>query len=244
MKYKTGLLPSPEPPKLAFKTYLLPHLLPPIPPTFGHQYLYPRRGWGMLGNNVLGDCTVAGSMHAVMLWRSVIKKPVRFTTLDAKEDYFAITGGVDSGADMVAVAKYWQSIGFRDSKANRHKILAYMQTDPANLEHADAACFLFDAVGLGIEVGEAEMNDFSQGRPWDDPNTSVDGYHYVPYVGKDFDYRYVVTWGGIQPVTERWYKAKVNEVVPILSDEDLLADGKSEDGFDMDALMADLEAVG
>ncbi len=197
----------------------------------------------MLGNDRIGDCTVAGAMHAVMLWHAVINKPIRFTTLDATEDYFAITGGQDSGADMVTVAKYWRDTGFRDSHATRHKILAYLHVDAANLHNIDAACYLFDVVGLGITVGNQEERAFINRQPWTDPNSIVDGYHYVPMVGKDGKYRYVVTWGGLQPVTEEWFKAKVNEVVAVLSDENMIS-GKTLEGFDADALEADLEAVG
>lgn len=246
MKYKTGLIRSPQPPKLRFGAYFMPSLLPPVPAVFGHQDLFPKRGWGMLANGGRGavsDCTVAGGMHVCALWRKVVNKPVRFTDADAKQDYFAITHGEDSGADLTTMSKYWRDIGFRDSKNIRHKILAYMHTDPTNLEHVDAACWLFDAVGLGIKIGDAEMEAFDREQPWDNPNWPSDYYHYVPMVGKDTNYRHCVTWGGSQPFTEAWYKAKCEEVVPFLSDENLL-NGKSLEGFDVDALEADLEHIG
>lgn len=227
------------------RQYLLPQLLPPIPATFGHQNLYPSRGWGMLKNagpGAIGDCTVAGAMHVEMVWNAVVNKLARFTPLDAQDDYFAITGGHDDGADMVTVAKYWQNTGFRDSQANRHKILAYLHVDPANLEHIDAACYLFDAVGLGIEVGNGEMEAFNRYQPWNDPNWPVNGYHFIPMVGKDANYRKAVSWGGLVDLGQEWFKAKVGEVVAVLSDENLIA-GKSLEGFDLDALEADLEAI-
>ncbi len=196
----------------------------------------------MLGNDRIGDCTVAGAMHAVMLWRSVIDRPIRFTTLDATEDYFAITGGKDVGADMVTVAQYWRDTGFRDSLANRHKILAYLHVDAANLHNIDAACYLFDVVGLGVMVGNEEERAFINRQPWTNPRSTTDTYHYVPMVGKDGKYRYVVTWGGLQAITEEWFKAKVNEVVAVLSDENMIS-GKTLEGFDADALEADLEAL-
>ncbi len=226
-----------------FKQYFLPHLMPPVPAVFGHQNAYPPRGWGMLNNSVLGDCAVAGGMHVCQLWRQVINKPIRFTNADARQDYFAITGGGDDGMDMVTMAKYWQNIGFRDSRNIRHKILAYLHVDGTHLERVDTAAYLFDAVGLGISVGQQEMQEFTYRQPWANPNSIATGYHYVPMVGKDNDYRYVVTWGGLQAVTEAWLKAKVNEVVAVLSDENLIA-GRSLEGFDMDALEADLEGVG
>lgn len=249
VKYKTGLVRAPAPPKLELKSYLLPEALPPLPPVFGHQSIYAPRDWGMLNNNQIGDCTVAGAMHVVMLWRALAKKWVTFTPLDALEDYSAITGytpynpSTDTGADMVQVAKYWQSRGFRDSQANRHTILAYLHIDPANLEHIDTACYLFEAVGLGVSVGDEEEQAFVDSDPWGNPDSPVSGYHYVPMIGKNPQYRQVITWGGLQDITENWLKAKCTEVVAIISDENLI-NGKSAEGFDLDRLEHDLTELG
>jgi hypothetical protein len=194
------------------------------------------------GEGAIGDCTVAGAMHACMLWRKVVKKPVLFTDMDAQADYFAITGGGDDGVNMLDQANYWQKVGFRDSMGNRHQILAYMHIDPKNLDHVDAACYLFDVVGFGIAVGTEEEQDFDHGEPWDDPTSPVEGYHYVPMVYKDADHRTVITWGGEQAITQDWYEGKCNEVVAVLTDENLIS-GKSLEGFDLDRLKADLIAV-
>lgn len=234
MKYKTGLLSGP-PPMLRFGDYLKP-ALPPIPDAFGHQGLIGPKDWGMLLNDTYGDCTVAGAMHCVMLWNKITGRGVHFTNLDAKEDYFTITDGADDGADMVQVAKYWQKTGFRDSLARRHKIVAYVSVDPI-LSHIDAAAYLFDAVGLGIKVGQKEEDEFEAGEPWLVPGP-VDGLHYVPMIGKA-DYRKIVTWGGLQDVGEDWLESNVDQVVAMISSEALM-NGKSSEGFDMTALTTDL----
>lgn len=240
MKYKTGLIPMPRPPRLRFGFYADDAvLLPQVPDVFGHYNLYPARGWGMLGNDHLGDCTVAGAMHVVMLWRAAIGNPVIFTALDATEDYFSITGGSDSGVNMMQQGKYWQDVGFRDSTGQRHKILAYMHVDPTNLAHVDAACYLFDAVGWGVSVGPYEEQAFERGQPWAYPTYTIAGYHYVPMVGKDPQYRKIITWGGLQDVSEAWFKGRVGEVVAILTDENLQS-GKTLEGFNLDDLKADL----
>lgn len=241
MIFKTGLNPAPEPPRLEFKEYFLPLQLPPIPATFGHYGLIDAESWGMLANDRVGDCTVAGAMHCSMLWNKMTGTHVVFTDLDARDDYFAITGGGDTGVDIVQQASYWKKTGFRDNHNRRHKIGAYLQIDATRLDHIDAAVYLFGAVGFGVAVGDREEQEFLHHQPWTSPGP-VDGYHYVPMVGKDPDWRKVVTWGGLQDVGEGWLDAQLKEVVAMVSAEALVG-GKSMEGFDMEALLADLEAL-
>lgn len=249
MKYKTGLRPSPHPPKLRFADYFVGAALPAVPATFGHYNSYPPRGWNLLGNDQVGDCTCAGAGHCVMLWNKIAGHTVTITTADTLDDYSAITGydpndpSTDQGADIVQVAKYWQQTGFRDDVNRRHKIAAYLEVNPKNLSHVDAACYLFGAVGLGILVGDTEEREFDSGTAWEKPGSDSTEGHYVPMVGKTAFSRQVVTWGGLQSVGEDWLKSQLNEVVAMVSQEALI-NGKSAEGFDFAALSADLEALG
>jgi hypothetical protein len=250
MLFKTGLLPSPHPPALHFRSYMLRTLLPSVPAVFGHHNVYPKNGWLMLDNDRIGDCTVAGAMHCSMLWNKIAGKAVRFTDLDAQEDYSAITGyhkddpASDTGADMVAVAKYWQQTGFRDSHANRHKIAVYMAVDPKHLDRVFAAAYLFDAVGLGVQVRQSDETNFIDGHPWTGASHDpVVGYHYVPLIGRLANGNaVVVTWGGAQEVQHSWLEANLREVVAMISPE-ALVNGKSSEGFDFAGLIDDLKII-
>lgn len=244
--FKYGLKRSPEPPSLRFGAYLIPKKLPPIPATFGRANLFPKNGWLMLANDSYGDCTVAGAMHAIMAWNKLGERHVpRFTDLDAKDDYFTITGGQDTGADMVAVAKYWQRTGFRDAKVNRHRIAAYLAGDPTKPENIAAGCYLFGVVGWGVEVPSSAQDQFTEGVPWDPvPGDTIEGYHFVPQIdrlpnGNDL----IVTWGAAQEVTPKWRQAYLQEVVYYISEEEM-ADGETPEGFNMQALEDDLAIVG
>ena len=70
--------------------------LPPVPATFGHQGLV--NDWGMLGNDSLGDCVIAGADHAVMLWtteggkEAIAKMRVKLHSYDPAMDYLLLTG--------------------------------------------------------------------------------------------------------------------------------------------------------
>ncbi len=255
MNLKYGLNPSPEPPALKFGTYLVPNLLPTIPQTFGRANLFPKDGWGTLKNagiGAIGDCTVAGSMHAAMLWRKLAGVDVDFTDHDAQDDYSAITGYVpgddstDTGADMVAVAKYWQRTGFRDAVDQRHYIAAYLGgRDPPNWEHVYAGCYLFAVVGLSVRIPTSAPKQFEAGEPWHVVRgDSIEGYHFLPLFDRTAAGNgLVVTWGAQQEVTQQWLETYTFEVVYYISAEEMV-NGETSEGFDMAALEGDLAIIG
>ncbi len=250
MIYKTGLLRGPAP-ELHFRTYFLEHRLPPIPAVFGHQHLFPKDAWGMLGNDRMGDCTVASNMHCSMLFNKIVNVQVRFTPLDAQDDYSAVSGYVpgdhttDGGANMVQVCAYWQKTGMRDSHNKRHKIVGYLAVDHKHLDRVFAAAYLFDAVKLGVQIPASAERQFMAGHPW--ANVAGDdilGYHDVPLIGRLANGNaVVVTWGRTQEVELSWLAQNLNEVVAVVSTESL-TNGKSEQGFDLSALLDDLQLIG
>lgn len=247
--YKTGLHKSADPPKLRFGSYFKSAALPTIPTTFGHYGLIPATGWLMLENDQLSCCTISGAMHAVMMWNAIAGRKARFTNLDTIDDYSDACGYVrgnpatDTGGDMVSVASYWRNVGMRDCTATRHKIAAYLQIEPGNLDHIDAACYLFGAVGLGVALSDSAETQFDAGQPWHIiPNDPPSDYHFVPYVGRDATYRKVVTWGALQEVSDDWLRANLQEVVAYISTEDMI-NQRSPEGFAYADLQADLNAI-
>lgn len=248
-RFKLGLNLAAEPPPLRFGDYLKTTELPTVPTAFGHSGLISSKNWGMLGNDQVGDCCIAGGMHAIMLWNAIANKIVAFSTADAIDDYCAACGYVrgdpatDNGGDINSVATYWQRTGLRDMNNTRHEIAAFMAADPTNLGHLDLACYLFDAVGLGVELPSSAEDQFIDGQPWSVvAGDTLEGGHFIPYVGKTADYRQVVTWGALQNVTEDWLKAYLKQVVVYVSAEYLVG-GKSPLGFDMTALLDDMAEV-
>jgi hypothetical protein len=245
--FRTGLKQAPEPPQLRFGSYFKATALPAAPPTFGH-YSLVTSSWGMLANDQLSDCTIAGAMHCIMLWNATASKKSTFTALDAQDDYADACGYVpghpdtDNGGDMVSVAQYWKNVGMRDCTGARHKIAAYLQIDATNLVHLDAAAYLFDAVGLGVSLPDSAETQFTNGQPWSlIPGDTAVEYHYVPYVGKDAN-RKVVTWGALQDIEEPWLQANLKEAVAMISVENMV-NQKNPEGFSYDQLSADLVAL-
>ena len=110
---------TPDERDLKLKNYLDTSQLPPLPVSFGHQALIT--SCGMLGNDIVGDCVIAGADHETLLWCQEGGSPVIFTDQDAIDDYSAITGydpndpSSDQGTDVRTALKYRQKTGMIDS---------------------------------------------------------------------------------------------------------------------------------
>lgn len=235
-------------PRLKFGRYINPFAPLPTPPAeFGHEQLVS--DWQMLGNDTVGDCAVAGPLHAEMLWNAEAKTSISVDTDCAIADYSTITGydsanpDSDQGCDVHQVAKHWRETGLIDASGKAHKIAAFLALTPGNLTELWLATYLFGCVGIGISLPGQWMDDFNAGKAWDtldDPD--IEGGHYVLGVCRRGGNLGVVTWGKVQTMTPAAYREFNDETFVYLSGE-MLTDGRSIDGFDLDALRVDLAAL-
>ena len=250
LKYKLGLLPATKSPELKLGSYLDTTQLPPLPAVFGHHTKIPPEAWGLLGNDQVGDCTIAGVEHIEMIWNSMVGTEVVFSTGTALQDYSSVTGytptdpNTDVGSDSVTVAEYWKETGLIDTRGKRHQLAAYLSVNTSMLDHLYYSCWLFGATGLGVGLPASAEAQFMNNKPWTVmPGDEIVGGHYIPLVGRDEKQLYIVTWGRLQAVTEEWLTTYISEAVAYLSQEDL-TDGKSPEGFNYAELVADLRHVG
>lgn len=245
MQFKLGKLPArPDAVKLKMASYIDFSKFPPPPPSFGHDAGIT--GWGMLGNDNYGDCVWAGAAHETILWDREAAHKAKFTEANVLSDYTAVTGfkpndpNTDQGTDMSLAAKYRQKTGVIDKYGKRHTVAAYLALRKGNLEEHILACYLFGAVGLGIEVPSSADQQFSDGRPWDVvPGDTIEGGHYVPLVGRGDGFLRVVTWGKVQKMTTKFFETYNDESIAYVSLE-ALTNNKSPEGFDAQTLLADL----
>lgn len=264
--FKLGKLPArPELCKLQLRDYLDHAALPAPPDNFGHETLVTT--WGMLGNgaapdnpkyapNGAGCCAFAGPYHAIQLWNAEAGREVSIDTDVVLETYGAVTGydpkkynpktdenPTDRGGNVIQVADYWAKTGFPDTTGKTHKIGAYVALDRGDVDQLWQALYLFDGVGIGVEMPEQWQLATQLGQVWDSleyPN--IVGGHYILGVGRRNGLLNVVTWGQTQLVTPDAYSEFNDETLVYFSEEKLL-NGKDIDGFDRAALLADLQEV-
>lgn len=252
---RLGKQPATDDPRdLRFARYVDASKLPTPPAQFGHESLFPAKGWGMLGNDEWGDCAWAGPAHETMLLTKEADDPAHFTTKDVLGDYSAGTGfdpsagspgqnPTDKGSNVREVLGYRRSTGIVDAHGKRHKIGAFVKLDKSNLEHVFQALYLFQVVGIGLAFPEFAMEQFNRGEPWDViPNAPrPEGGHYVCCVGKRQNID-IVTWGALQQMTQAFFETYCDEAWTYISTEDL-AGGHDLEGFDLEQLQADLKAL-
>lgn len=235
--------------KLKFSDYVDTNIiLPKIPQTFGH-YNQVASWQGMLGNDLYGDCVWAGAAHEHIVFNSANKRSVAFTDSDVLSDYSAVTGfnaadpNSDQGTDMAAAAEYRLKTGILGSDGTRHKVGAYLALAPGDIYELVAATYLFGAVGIGINITEAAMQQFKDGKAWTYKRGSKDlGGHYVPVVGRKGVTFFTVSWGRLQAMSWAFFVKQSDETIAYVSTDYLTAD-KSPEGFNQAALLADLQAV-
>ncbi|MDA8336586.1 MAG: hypothetical protein M0Z41_16615 [Peptococcaceae bacterium] len=221
--------------------------LPPHPAQFGHENLIGT--WGMLGNDIVGDCVFAGADHETMLWTTEGGDPARFSAETAIADYSAVTGynpadpSTDRGTDVRQALQYRQQTGLVDVAGARHRIGAYLALELGNTGYLLEAMYLLGAVGIGIQVPRSALDQFDAGQPWSvvQGNQEIVGGHYVPLVAYR-DNLVCVTWGALQPMTLQFYAKYCDEAWAILSPE-MLKGGRSLEGFDLSQLQADMAAL-
>lgn len=246
MNYKLGKTPA-RPGAVSFKlkTYLT--ALPKPPTSYLESKYYPNL-WGMLGNDDYGDCVWAGAGHETMFWNNEATVNVIITPANSLSDYSAVTGfnakdpNTDQGTDMQLAAKYRQNTGIVDAQGKRHKVAAYLALDVANETELKQAISTFGVVGLGINFPNSAMTQFNAGKPWSVVKSSVEGGHYVPAVGYDSKYVYVITWGKIQKMTWGFFKKYNDESLVYLSQE-MLKNGVSVGNLNVAQLETDLKAL-
>lgn len=229
--------------------------LPTVPATWGYDNIYPKNGWGMLGNDEYGDCVWAGAAHEHMLMNLVAGHPVTFTTKGVLSDYSACTGfneadpSSDQGTNVRDSLNYRRNTGIVDSKGARHKIGAYLALDVDRIHNGDfaemdEAAYLFGAVGLGVQFPQSAMDEFNDGKMWSYvAGSPIEGGHYIPLTAKR-KHLEIVSWARVVGAGQRFLEHYVDEAWAIVSPDFLTASGETVAGFDLGQLNSDLQELG
>lgn len=214
--------------------------------------------WGMMLNDSLGDCTIAGCGHAEQVWSAA--RGGEYTLSDAAilqkyEQWCGYVDGdpsTDQGGVEVDVLNDWRRRAFYG-----HLLYAYADPDPANLEHVKQAINLFGGVYIGIALPLSAQGQ----NPWDvsTGDNAIPGSWgghavFVPKYETQADGTVLfscITWGELQGITEAFwlYNDSVNgpyidEVHALIAPEFLsLKTGATPEGLDLDTLKADLTLI-
>lgn len=247
--------------QLKLRDYMDVTALPPIPSgAFGHldKVTSP---WGMLMNDTLGCCVIAGAEHEHMLWTAETGDGMAmFNNACTMKNYSEIAGyhpgrpETDQGTDMLHAAHMRMTKGILDATGRRHKIGVALELDCTpghlNMDQFWYAAWLFDGVGLGIQVTSSWERDFAAHKPWDGADWNINdvvGLHYVTATAREDDGggRFaadVITWGAKHPITVSGLQAAAMTVL-VYASEEKLHKGVDLEGLDWADLQADAKKV-
>lgn len=155
-----------------------------------------RLRWLMLGNDVYGDCVFAAIAHAIMAVGAALKHPFKFTRSAVVAGYLAWNKGQDNGVDIDQFLEAWQATSAGEAPFGAGG--PFVKIDPQNIAQVKSAIATFGWVLFGVNLQQAQENQFNQGQIWEYvPGSPVVGGHGIFAGGYD---RwnvgpYVVSWG-------------------------------------------------
>jgi hypothetical protein len=130
----------------------------------------------MLLNDQLGDCTVAGILHACQAVSALSgRNPggAQFGDDEALTVYEAVSGYVpgnpstDVGATLASVCNYGIKTGFTDVNGEVHKLAGWAEIgDPTNLTLIKKALYTFGTVYMAFNLPESAEDQFNAEQPF------------------------------------------------------------------------------
>jgi hypothetical protein len=203
MPYKYGRRAPKNAPALRFGSFLQSGA-PAYPPA--QDNLAPLPGWQMLGNDAVGDCNAVTWANTRRLVTATLATEYYPTQAQVWEFYqtqnpnFDPNGtkdtngpgsSADQGMDIQTGLEYLQSTGGPDGV----KAVAFAKVDLTQIAEVKAALAIFGALWLGIQVLDANQQEFGDGQPWTDVSGSaIEGGHAILGGGYTAEDIMFVTW--------------------------------------------------
>jgi hypothetical protein len=201
--------------------------------------------WPMYANDRIGDCTTAAAAHMIEAWTAAARGEAVEVTESAVLAAFDRVKLVDpatgeEGAVELDVLRDWRAHG-----VGHHRIGAFARVSTHDHQLARTAAWLFGGLYLGLQLPlSAQWQsawDWNGSLSGDDRPGSWGG-HAVDVVRYTAGGLTVVTWGRLKEMTWSFWDRYCDEAYCILS-RDFLEGDQAPNGFDLDALRADLELV-
>jgi len=202
--------------------------------------------WGMMLNDVHGDCTIAAAAHAIQVWSANTSKEITITdkiVLSYYKKWDGFKAGhpeTDTGGVELDVLNNWQKTNF-----NGHKLVAFADATCTNFEVIRQAINLFGGVYIGVSLPiTAQKQDIWDVVPdgGDAAEKSSWGGHAVFVPKYDADTFTCITWGALKPMTLAFWNKYVDEAHALLS-HDWIAEKGSPSGFALAELQSDLSQI-
>lgn len=212
---------------------------PPKPPASSDRTgIIPPNGWGVLGNDKLGNCVLAGEAHWWMALSAVVDgSPIKIDEQSLVKLYLELSPG-DRGLVIADTLTREQRVGLLGEK-----IVGYVAIDK-KADLIKIAIHEFCGAKLGVMVPPSATKQFAAGKPWTYVGDRGTYAHDIEAQAYDERYVYCVTWGKLIPVAWQWLAAYWSEGFARVSTRWIDARGVTPTGLDIRALLGALDAIG
>lgn len=179
------------------------------------------QNWGMMGNDQLGDCTIAAPGHLVQAWTAAEGQEFTIPDSDILAAYSLFDGYVpgdpstDRGGDMLTVQQDWKSKGIGGKF-----ITDFAEVNISQMRVQQAVC-VFGGVNVGVQLPQgfqAQVGgtfDFDPSQPVAPPDPTLG--HDMALVEYDLEGVTFITWAAQQRATWRWLMYYADEILAIIS---------------------------
>lgn len=259
MAYKYGRRPPKNAPALQFASFLRTAPGAPGYPASEDYLAKVGGGWQLLGNDVAGDCNAVTWANMRRLVTATLATEYYPTQAQVWEFYqtqnpefdpagSAGTNGpgssADGGMEIQTGLEYLHSAGGPDGV----KVAAFAKVDHTKLAEVRAALAIFGGLWLGIEVLDANQQQFADGHAWTDVHGSkVDGGHAILGGGYEKGVKFI-TWAQETRFASSFWNGEV-QGIPLVSEAwaaiwpEQLSTAQFEQGVDQAQLAADYLAL-
>lgn len=243
MNYELGRLPSKQDSRtLRLANYLAE--LPKPPEAVNWYKALPAGGWGVMGNDRLGNCVVCTAAHiidAAEANESYDPKPIPDETVIKLSYAMEATNGFT----ILERLKYWRNHGMFDSR-----IEAFVQASTHNSDLLKNIIHIFGHADIGVwmpRAWRAHPHFWDTGKGWE-YRLGGWGGHSVCLVGYEPDQTHgtlykAISWGVLTDVTQAALDEYTDEIWVSLLPDWYMLDGIAPSGFDLVKLREDLALV-
>lgn len=223
--FKLGKAPAKKDRRnLKFST-LLRTPAPTLPDSYDFDLSHPGIPTPMFGNDVHGDCVIAGRAHQTLRFEDIEQGSVlMITDGDVLKEYFKESGGDDHGLVVLTSLKEWRDTGWQVGDRT-YRIQAFAQLAWTNHDELRLAIFADVGVGIGLQLPASAKAQIQTGQKWEvtteDATPGSWGGHYVYVSGYTPDGPVCVTWGRKQQMTWPWLDKYCDEAYAIFDEKNM-----------------------
>ncbi len=230
---------------LKMATYIGPEL--PAPPAVVDWTNGQTTEWGMMLNDRLGCCTIAGCAHAIQLWSKNVGQQITvpdsavLSMYEQWDGYNPAIPSSDEGGIELNVLNSWKKQGFVG-----HNLLAFASINIQNVLEIQQCINLFGGLYIGISLPLTAQHQDVWDVDLSDPYASQPGSwggHCVFISGYDKNGISCITWGSVKKMTVAFFLKYCDEAYALIGQDFFNTQGVDVEGFNSSQLLADLSQI-